>query len=91
MQFFVTDHERRVTPTYNAAARVVADNDPRDVLELIGWTLLRSIVIGGGMALAGVRGKPLFYGALAGSGMVSVFSLWRSYSTHCRDQRIALR
>ena len=87
MQFFVTEHERRVTPTYNAAARVVSANDPRDVLELLGWTLLRSLVIGGGMALGGVRGKPLFFGALAGSAMVSAFSLWRSYSTHRRDQK----
>jgi hypothetical protein len=58
-------------------------------VELIGWTVLRALIIAPGLAIAGVhRGKngdsqlgTLVLGSLAASSLVSLFALWRSYVT----------
>jgi membrane protein implicated in regulation of membrane protease activity len=76
----VTRNERRNYPTYRTAHRVV-HNDMTAPVEFIGWTLLRATIIAPGMALAGIRGWQLPLGAVAGSSMVSLFALYRSYAT----------
>lgn len=76
----VSEHERTSAPTYNTAHRIV-QGDATAPVELIGWTVLRSLIIAPGLALAGVRGNKLLWGTVAGSTMVSLFALWRSYVT----------
>ncbi len=76
----VSAHERRAYPTYRTAKRVVG-GDMTAPVEFFGWTVLRSLIIMPGLALAGVRGWKLVTGALAGSAMVSTFALYRTYAT----------
>lgn len=76
----VTRFERKNYPTYRAARRVL-NGDMTAPAEFLVWTFLRSIVILPGLALVGVRGWRLPAGALAGSSMVSLFALYRSYAT----------
>lgn len=76
----VSPHERVAAPTYTTAMRIVT-GDLTAPVEMVGWTVLRSLLIAPGLALAGVRGKQLIFGALAASSMVSLFALWRSYVT----------
>jgi len=80
-QLEVTAGERKAYPTYDTAARVVAGNDLTSPIEFIAWTTIRSLLIMPGMAMAGIRGKQLVFGALLGSAMVSTAALWRSYAT----------
>lgn len=76
----VSDHERVSAPTYETAHRIVS-GDLTAPIEMVGWTALRALLISGGLALAGVRGNRLVWASLAGSSMVSLFALWRSYVT----------
>ncbi|UCC72060.1 MAG: hypothetical protein JSV86_17080 [Gemmatimonadota bacterium] len=80
-QLEVTDRERKAYPTYDTAARVVEGNDLTSPIEFIAWTTIRSLLILPGMAMVGIRGKKLIFGALLGSAMVSTAALWRSYAT----------
>ncbi len=79
-QVAVSSHERASAPTYSTSQRVVT-GDLTAPVELLGWTVLRSLLIAPGLALAGVRGNKLIWASAAGSSMVSLFALWRSYST----------
>ena len=76
----VSPHERSTAPTYRTAQKIVA-GDARAPIEMVGWTVLRAALIAPGLALAGVRGNRLVWSAFAGSSMVSIFALWRSYVT----------
>lgn len=76
----VSNHERISAPTYATAHRIVS-GDVTAPVEMIGWTVLRGLLIGSGLALAGVRGNQLVWGSLAGSTVVSLFALWRSHVT----------
>ena len=76
----VSDHERVSAPTYETAHRIVT-GDLTAPIEMVGWTVLRSLLIAPALALAGVRGNRLVWASLAGSSMVSLFALWRSYAT----------
>ena len=81
----VTDRERRQYPTYKTAQRVV-NGDMTAPVEFLGWTALRSIIIMPGLAIAGIRGKQLLLSALAGSTFVSLFALYRTYTTKNMDK-----
>jgi hypothetical protein len=84
----VSDHERASAPTYASASRAVS-GDLTAPVELVGWTVLRALIIAPGLAIAGVHrdsnGKArlgrLALGSIAASSMVSLFALWRSYVT----------
>lgn len=84
----VSEHERISAPTYASANRAVS-GDLTAPVELLGWTVLRALIIAPGLAIAGVHrdsaGKArlgtLALGAIAASSMVSLFALWRSYMT----------
>lgn len=84
----VSEHERQSAPTYSSSSRVVS-GDLTAPVELLGWTVLRAVIIAPGLAIAGVhrdkQGKAnlgkLALGAVAASSMVSLFALWRSYVT----------
>jgi len=76
----VSPHERLSAPTYATSHRVLS-GDASAPMELAGWTALRAMLIAPGLALAGIRGRQLVIGSLAASSMVSIFALWRSYTT----------
>lgn len=84
----VNEHERASAPTYDSAHRTVS-GDLTAPVELIGWTVLRAMIIAPGLAIAGVHRGPngktrlgtLALGSIAASSMVSLFALWRSYVT----------
>jgi hypothetical protein len=73
------EKEERLYPTYQAA-RNVLDGEPQAPIEFVGWTLLRSVLIMPGFAIAGARGKNLVIGALLASTTISFFALLRSYA-----------
>lgn len=50
-------------------------------VEFFGWTVLRAVILIPGLAIGGVKGWNLVTGALAGSTMVSLFALYRTYAT----------
>lgn len=83
----VTGEDRRAYPTYNAAKKVV-NGDLSAPIEFFGWTVLRSLILIPGLALGGVRGWKLVSGALAGSTMVSLFALYRTYATKQAQKRL---
>jgi len=76
----VSRHERAAYPTYKTAHRVL-NGDMTAPVEFFGWTVLRSLILMPGLAIGGVRGWRLITGALAGSTMVSLFALYRTYAT----------
>lgn len=76
----VTRSERRNYPTYKTANRIV-NGDMTAPVEFLGWTALRSLIMVPGLAIVGIRGKKLFAAALAGSTFVSLFALYRTYTT----------
>lgn len=84
-QLEVTEQERLAYPTYRTANRVM-NGDMTAPVEFFGWTVLRSVILMPGLALAGVRGWRIVGGALAGSTMVSMFALYRTYATKQRDK-----
>lgn len=73
------EREERFYPTYQSA-RAVLNGEPQAPVELIGWTLLRSILIMPGFALVGARGKTLVFGSIAASATISLFALLRMYA-----------
>ena len=79
-QLAVAEDETDRYPTYAAARRVV-NGDLTAPAEFIGWTTLRALLIMPGFALVGVRGKPLIFGALLSSTMISTFALYRTIAT----------
>lgn len=87
-QLEVTDAERRLYPTYKTANRIV-NGDMTAPVEFFGWTVLRSVILMPGLAVAGVRGWKIVTGALAGSTMVSLFALYRTYATKQTDKFLA--
>lgn len=86
----VTRFERKNYPTYRTAQRVL-NGDMTAPAEFLVWTLLRSILIFPGLALVGVRGWRLPAGAVAGSSMVSLFALYRTYATKRAEMHGTLR
>ena len=79
-QLEVTEGERRKYPTYRTARKVV-NGDMTAPVEFLGWTMLRSLIMLPGLAVAGVRGRQLVVASLAGSTFVSMFALYRTYTT----------
>jgi hypothetical protein len=63
------------SPPTSYAAHAVLQGNRGSVLAFAGLTLLRSLLIAPGLAIAGIRGKKLFYGSLAGSGVISGVAL----------------
>lgn len=60
------------SPPSSYAAYAVVDGERGAVLRFTGLTVLRALLIAPGIAVAGVRGKQLVYGSLAGSALISV-------------------
>jgi len=63
------------SPPTSYAAHAVLQGNRGSIFAFAGLTLLRSLLIAPGLALAGIRGKKLFYGSLAGSGVISGVAL----------------
>lgn len=63
------------SPPTSYAAHAALKGEPRALAAFAGLTLLRSLIIAPGLALAGIRGKTLVYGALAASGTISASAL----------------
>lgn len=61
-------------PSQDAAIHV-AQGTPGGWLEAAGSTLFRALLISAGLYAVGLRGKPLWQGALAGATAVEVFVL----------------
>lgn len=92
----VNQHERASAPTYSTAHRIIS-GDLTAPVEMIGWTILRALLIAPGLAIAGVGHDPkngkrdigkLALASLAGSSMVSLFAIWRSYVTNKARQEV---
>lgn len=65
-------------PTYRTAATVL-EGDKGAGLKLVGWTVLRTLLIAPPMMAVGVDWKKAFLGSLLGSTLMSVFVLIRMY------------
>ena len=63
------------SPPTSYAAHAVLSGKGGALAAFAGLTLLRSLLIAPGLALAGIRGKQLLYGSLAGSGVISAVAL----------------
>lgn len=63
------------SPPSSYAAASCARGDAGALPRMFGLTLLRALLIAPGVAMAGVRGKQLVYGSLAGSGLITVSAL----------------
>jgi len=63
------------SPPTSYAAHAVLQGNRGSILAFAGLTLLRSLLLAPGLALAGIRGKKLLYGSLAGSGVISGVAL----------------
>jgi len=60
------------SPPSSYAAYAIVDGEPGSIVRFAGLTILRALLIAPGVALAGVRGKQLILGSLAGSGLISL-------------------
>ena len=63
------------SPPTSYAAHAVLKGRGGAILAFGGLTLLRSLLIAPGLALAGIRGKQLLWGSLAGSAVISATAL----------------
>jgi len=63
------------TSTSSASACNLLNGADGAVPSFLGHWVLRGVLIAPGLALAGVRGRPLWVGALASSTMISAFLL----------------
>lgn len=63
------------SPPSSYAAYAVVRREPGALVRFTGLTVLRSLLIAPGMALAGVKGRPLLLGSLAASGVISLTAL----------------
>lgn len=68
------------SPPTSYAAYACINGEKGAYLKFGALTVLRSLLIAPGMALAGIRGPKLLYGALAASGAVSVSALVYCYA-----------
>lgn len=68
------------SPPTSYAAYATLNGDKGSMLKFAGLTILRSLLIAPGMAIAGVRGKQLLWGSLAASGFVSMSALVYCYA-----------
>ena len=73
-------------PTACTAVRII-DGDSGAYAEMLGWTMLRSIAVAPGLAVAGVRGKQLFWGSLAASLGITVFAITLAFVETRGDRR----
>ena len=71
-------------PESTYAISALVDGEPGALPRVVGLTALRSVIIGGGLYVAGVRGARLYRGALAASTAVSV---WIAVSMLASDRR----
>ena len=65
-------------PTYRTVADVLEKKNGSG-MKLLGWTALRTIMIGPPMMLVGVPAKQAFFGATVASGLISLFTLLRIF------------
>ena len=63
------------SPPTSYAAHAALKGTPRAIAAFAGLTLLRSLIIAPGLALAGIRGKKLVQASLAASGTISATAL----------------
>lgn len=68
------------SPPTSYAAYAVLQGEKGALLKFSALTLLRSLIIAPGMAVAGIRGKKLLYGSMAASGVVSAVALGYCYA-----------
>jgi hypothetical protein len=69
------------SPPTSYAAYAVVTGERGALLRFAGFTLLRSLIIAPGVALAGVRGRQLVWGSLAASGVISAAALGYAYAS----------
>lgn len=68
------------SPPTSYAAHAVLGGEPGAIIRFGALTILRSLLVAPGLAIAGIRGKPLLYGSLASSGMISAFAIAYCYA-----------
>lgn len=70
--------EQAKLPTYSTAAKVL-ERDKGSGWRLMGWTVLRTILIAPPMMIAGADSTTAWVGAALASGLISVFTLLRIF------------
>lgn len=65
-------------PTYRTAAHVL-EGDKGAGIRLVGWTVVRTLLIAPPMMVVGIPAKQAFIGAAIASGLISVFTLLRIF------------
>jgi hypothetical protein len=68
------------SPPSSYAAHAVVQGERGALVRFAGLTVLRSLLIAPGMAVVGVRGRPLLLGSLAASGLISVAAIGYCWS-----------
>lgn len=81
-----TAHIPAGSPPTSYAAHAVVTGQSGALLRFVGFTLLRSLLIAPGIAIAGIRGKQLLWGSLAASGAISAASLGYAYVSRKASQ-----
>lgn len=87
--------QRPSLPTYQTAANVL-EKDKGSGLKLVGYTLLRTLLIAPPMMAIGVDWKRAWLGAGLASGLMSVFVLLRIFDARATNlaglnRRVALQ